>query len=107
MTAEDAKLYVLNLSALGISMVNVEVILKVLLLMGDVAIKALNYIAKRHTGEKVIPSGAIYKIRKNEYFYKGMRVFPSYLQTGKSFLIEKSKQKMIAEDLQTALKIGC
>jgi uracil-DNA glycosylase len=80
--------------------------LKVLLLMGDVAIKALNYIAKRQTGEKVIPSGSIYKIRKNEYFYKGMRVFPSYLQTGKSFLIEKSKQKMIAEDIQTALKIG-
>lgn len=33
MTAEDAKLYVLNLSALGISMANVEVVLKVLLLM--------------------------------------------------------------------------
>lgn len=79
--------------------------LKVLLLMGDVAIKAVNYIAKRQTGEKVIPSGSTYKIRKNEYFYKGMRVFPSYLQTGKSFLIEKSKQKMIAEDIRTALEI--
>ena len=33
MTAEDAKLYVLNLSALGVSMANVEVVLKVLLLM--------------------------------------------------------------------------
>lgn len=79
--------------------------LKVLLLMGDVAIKAVNYIAKRQTGEKVIPSGSTYKIRKNEYFYKEMRVFPSYLQTGKSFLIEKSKQKMIAEDMRTALEI--
>lgn len=71
--------------------------------MGDVAIKALNYIAKRQTGEKVIPSGSTYKIRKNEYFYRGMRVFPSYLQTGKSFLIEKSKQKMIAEDIKAAI----
>jgi hypothetical protein len=31
--AEDAKLYVINLSALGVSMVNVETVLKVLLLV--------------------------------------------------------------------------
>ncbi|MBU7009280.1 MAG: uracil-DNA glycosylase family protein [Theionarchaea archaeon] len=80
--------------------------MKTLLLMGDVAIKALNYIAKRQTGEKVIPSGSTYKIRKDEYSYRGMRVFPSYLQTGKSFLIEKSKQKMIAEDIMNALEIS-
>ncbi len=79
---------------------------KAYLLMGDVAIKAMNYIAKRETGERVIPSGSTYKIRKNTYTYKGMRVFPSYLQTGKSFLIEKSKQKMIAEDIRTALDIA-
>lgn len=78
---------------------------KAFLLMGDVAIKAMNYIAKGHTGEKVIPSGSTYKIRKNEYSYKGLRVFPSYLQTGKSFLIEKSKQKMIAEDIHAALDL--
>ncbi|KYK35973.1 MAG: uracil-DNA glycosylase [Theionarchaea archaeon DG-70-1] len=77
---------------------------KAFLLMGDVAIKAMNYIAKRQTGERVIPSGSTYKIRKNKYFYKGLRVFPSYLQTGKSFLIEKSKQKMIAEDIKAALQ---
>ena len=77
---------------------------KAILLMGDVAIKAVNYIAKRQTGKRVIPSGSTYKIRKDEYSYKGMRVFPSYLQTGKSFLIEKSKQKMIAEDIKAALQ---
>jgi hypothetical protein len=33
-----------------------------------------------------------------------VRVFPTYLQTGKSYLIEKSKRKMIAEDIKTALK---
>lgn len=75
------------------------------LLMGDVAIKTMNYIAKRQTGERAIPSGSTYKIRKNEYSYKGRRVFPSYLQTGKSFLIEKSKQKMIAEDIKAALDL--
>jgi uracil-DNA glycosylase len=78
---------------------------KALLLMGDVAIKALNYIAKQDTGKRVIPSGSTYKIRKDTYYYKGARVFPSYLQTGKSFLIEKSKRKMIAEDIKAALEI--
>jgi hypothetical protein len=32
-------------------------------------------------------------------------VFPSYLQAGPSFFIEKSKRRMIAEDLHTALCI--
>ena len=79
--------------------------IKTFLLMGDVAIKAMNYIAKRTIGEKIIPNGSTYKIRKNEYFYKGVRTFPSYLQTGKNFLIEKSKRTMIAEDIRTALEI--
>jgi uracil-DNA glycosylase len=79
--------------------------LKALLLMGDVAIKAMNYIGKRQTGERVIPPGSTYKIRHNEFFYEGIRVFPSYLQTGKNFLIEKSKRTMVAEDLKAALSL--
>ena len=79
--------------------------IKAFLLMGDVAIKAFNYIAKQNTGKRVIPSGSTYKIRKAEYSYRGIRVFPSYLQTGKSFLIEKSKRKMIAEDIKAALDL--
>ncbi|MDH5266734.1 MAG: uracil-DNA glycosylase [Candidatus Bathyarchaeota archaeon] len=75
-----------------------------ILLMGDTAIKSMNYIAKRNTGKRLIPSGSTYKIRKKEYFYNEVRVFPTYLQTGKSYLIEKSKRKMIAEDINTALK---
>ena len=77
---------------------------KAILLMGDTAIKAMNWIAKRNTGKAIIPSGSTYKIRKNKYLYKGLRVFPSYLQTGKSYLIEKSKRKMIAEDIKAALE---
>ena len=76
---------------------------KSILLMGDTAIRAMNYIAKRNTGKPIVPSGSTYKIRKGEYFYKQFKVFPSYLQTGKSYLIEKSKRKMIAEDIKTAL----
>jgi len=78
---------------------------KTIMLMGDTAIKSLNYIAKRNIGKTIIPSGSTYKIRKNKYFYKQLRVFPSYLQTGKSYLIEKSKRKMIAEDIKAALAI--
>jgi uracil-DNA glycosylase len=78
---------------------------KVYMLNGDIAIKAMNYISKRQFNERVIPSGSTYKIRKNEYFYKGIRVFPSYILTGKNFLIERSKRKMIAEDIKEAFKI--
>ncbi|MFQ6127104.1 MAG: uracil-DNA glycosylase family protein [Candidatus Heimdallarchaeota archaeon] len=78
--------------------------IKAILLMGDTAIKAMNYIGKRNTGKRIIPSGSTYKIRKDKYFYKQLRVFPSYLQTGKSYLIEKSKRKMIAEDIKAALE---
>jgi uracil-DNA glycosylase len=78
--------------------------IKAILLMGDTAIRAMNYIAKKYTDKRLIPSGSTYKIRKNKYFYKQFRVFPSYLQTGKSYLIEKSKRKMIAEDIKAALE---
>ena len=75
------------------------------LLMGDVAIKALNSIAQR-TGEgRVIPAGSTYKIRGQSYFFRGARAFPSYLQAGPSFFIEKSKRKMLAEDIANALHL--
>ena len=73
--------------------------------MGDVAIKALNYIAKQEGEDRVIPAGATYKIRAGEYNYKGRRAFPSYTQAGPSFGIEKSKQRMIAEDIAAALTL--
>jgi len=76
---------------------------KAILLMGDTAIRAMNCITKKKTDKRLIPSGSTYKIRKNTHFYKQLRVFPSYLQTGKSYLIEKSKRKMIAEDIKAAL----
>ncbi|WP_269852103.1 hypothetical protein [Methanosarcina horonobensis] len=75
------------------------------MLMGDVAIKAFNYISKRLTGKNTTPSGSTYKIRKGQFFYNEKRVFPSYVQTGQNYLIEKSKRTMIAEDLAEAAKI--
>jgi uracil-DNA glycosylase len=79
--------------------------LKVIMLMGDVAIKAINYIAKRVGEEKVIPAGSTYKIRGKEFYFRGVRAFPSYLQVGPSFGIEKSKRRMIAEDIAAGLAI--
>jgi len=77
----------------------------VFLLMGDVAIKAFNYMSLKKEGQKTIPTGSTYKIRKQKFFFQEQRVFPSYLQTGKNYLIEKSKRRMIAEDIRTACKL--
>ena len=78
---------------------------KVLLLMGDVAIKAINNIATRTQGKRAVPAGSTYKIRGGEFYFNDIRVFPSYLQVGPSYGIEKSKQRMIAEDIAEALSL--
>ena len=76
------------------------------LLMGDVAIQAINAIARRAGAPRVIPAGSTYKIRGAEYRFRGARAFPSYLQAGPSFFIEKSKRRMIAEDIAEALRVA-
>jgi uracil-DNA glycosylase len=75
------------------------------LLMGDVAIKAVNYIARRAGEGRAIPAGSTYKIRGHEYTFRRARAFPSYLQAGPSFFVEKSKRQMIAEDISAALRL--
>jgi len=79
--------------------------IKVIMLMGDFAIKAINNIARRRLGERVIPSGSTYKIRGNEYYFEDIRVFPSYLQAGPAYFIEQSKRRMIKEDIEQAVKL--
>ena len=78
---------------------------KVFLLMGDVAIKAVNMMAKRNGEPRVIPAGSTYKIRDGVFTFRGARAFPSYVQAGPAFFVEKSKRKMIAEDIKKALII--
>ena len=75
------------------------------LLMGDVAIKSLNYIARRQTGKRVIPAGSTYKIRGGDFTYGRAAVFPSYLQAGKAFYVEKSKRRMIVEDIRATMRL--
>lgn len=76
---------------------------QVYLLMSDVAIQAVNSIARRAGEPRAIPAGSTYKIRGEVYIFRGRRTMPSYLQAGPSFFIEKSKRKMIAEDIRTAV----
>ncbi|MFZ2456074.1 MAG: uracil-DNA glycosylase [Candidatus Altiarchaeia archaeon] len=75
---------------------------RAILLMGDAAIKALNCITLRVNKKRAIPAGSTYKIRGGKFFFGNIRVFPSYLPTGKNFLIEKAKRKMVAEDIRNA-----
>ena len=74
------------------------------LLLGDVAIKSFNYISKRNTNKLAISKGSTYKLRSQSFYYEDKRIFPSYIITGKNFLIETSKRKMIAEDINNSFK---
>jgi uracil-DNA glycosylase len=79
---------------------------KAFLLMGDMAIQALNTIAKRNGEPRVIPAGSTYKIRGGVFYFRGARAFPSYVQAGPAFFVEKSKRRMIAEDIAQALQLA-
>jgi uracil-DNA glycosylase len=75
-----------------------------LLLMGDVAVRALNEIARRNHEPRPVAAGATYRIRGGDFRFRGARVFPSYLQAGPAFYIEKNKRRMIAEDIAAAMR---
>ncbi|HEY5630259.1 MAG TPA: hypothetical protein VIR16_12195 [Candidatus Limnocylindrales bacterium] len=74
-----------------------------LLLMGDVAIRAVNEIARRSREPRPVPAVPTYRLRGGEFRFRGQRVFPSYLQAGPAFFIERGKQRVIAEDIRAAL----
>ena len=79
--------------------------IKVIMLMGDVAKKAFNMIAKKATKKNAIPAVSTYKLRSSEIYYEGIRVMPSYIMTGGNILIEKSKVTMATEDIAVMLEI--
>lgn len=79
--------------------------LQVIMLMGDVAKKMVNTIVKKDTKKNVIPSGSTYKIRSEQYRWGNIRVMPSYIITGGNLLIEKSKVRMITEDIAVMAEI--
>jgi len=57
--------------------------IEVHMLMGDVAIKAFNYISKRLTGKNTVPSGSTYKIRKEKFFTRGKGFFLPMFRQGR------------------------
>ena len=79
---------------------------RVLMLMGDTAIRAVNTIAKRNGEPRPVPAGATYRMRGRDYRFRGLRVFPSYVQAGPAFFIETSERRMIAEDVRDASASG-
>ena len=78
---------------------------KVYLLMGDVAIKSINMIAKRNKEPRVIPAGSTYKIRGGDFSFRGVPALPSYVQAGPAFFVEKVKRRTIGEDIKKAMQI--
>lgn len=79
--------------------------LEVIMLMGDVAKKAVNMIAKARTKKNIIPSQPTGRIRSNKFYWDGIRVLPSYIMTGKNLLIEPFKRDTIAEDIRKMMEI--
>jgi hypothetical protein len=82
--------------------------LKVIMLMGDVAIKAINLIAKTKTKKNVCPTGAPGRRRhwdNEEFYWNSVRVFPSYIMTGKNLLIEPFNRDTIAKDIRRMMEV--
>lgn len=76
---------------------------QVVMLMGDVAKKAMNMIAKKTTKRNAIPAVSTYKLRHSEIYYKNIRLMPSYIMTGTNILFEKSKFQMASEDISNMI----
>jgi hypothetical protein len=68
-----------------------------LLLLGDVAIRTLNAVARLNGEPRVVPAGATYRLRGGDYRFRGMRVFPSYLYAG------TDTRQMLVADVAAAL----
>jgi uracil-DNA glycosylase len=79
--------------------------LKLVMLMGDVAAKAVNALAKgkTNTRKNVCPMGSAGRRRhwsNEEFYWDGLRLFPSYIMTGKNLLIEPFKRDTIIADIR-------
>jgi len=82
--------------------------LKLIMLMGDVAAKMVNMIAKAKTKKNVCPTGAAGRRRhwnNEEFYWNGVRMFPSYIMTGKNLLIEPFKRDVIVEDIRRMAEV--
>lgn len=82
--------------------------LKVIMLMGDVAIKMVNRIVKAKTKKNACKPGAAGRRQhwnNEEFYWDGVRIFPSYIMTGKNLLIEPFKRDTIVEDIRRMMEL--
>ena len=82
--------------------------LKLIMLMGDVATKMVNMIAKAKTKKNACMSGAAGRRRhwdNHEFYWGDIRVFPSYIMTGKNLLIEPFKRDTIVDDIRRMMAV--
>ena len=77
-----------------------------ILLMGNTAIKAINEIAIRRTGEPAIPTGSAYTVKGHEYRLGDISLFPSYPTSGKNLSVELDRQDVIAVDIRNAIEVA-
>ncbi len=80
--------------------------IKAILLMGNSAIKAINEIAIRQTGEPAIPAGPAYKVKGHEYHLGEISLFPSYPASGRNVSAESDSTEIIAVDIRNAIEVA-
>lgn len=80
--------------------------LRSILLMGNTAIKAINEIAVRRTGQPAIPTGSAYTVKGHEYRLGDISLFPSYPTSGKNLSVELDRQDVIAVDIRNAIEVA-
>lgn len=74
------------------------------MLDGGCTKRPVNHDCRSKTGKSAIPAGSTYKLRRTPFHAMGLRIFPSYIMTGRNLLIEKSKTAMAAEDIRAMLE---
>ena len=77
-----------------------------ILLMGNTAIKAINEIARRRSGEPAIPTGSAYTVKGHEYRFGEISLFPSYPASGRNLSVEGDRQDVIAVDIRNAIVVA-
>jgi len=81
---------------------------KLIMLMGDVAIKMVNMLAKAKTNKNACQAGAAGRRAHWEntaFYWGGIRIFPSYIMTGKNLLIEPFKRDTIMADIRRMMEV--
>jgi hypothetical protein len=71
-------------------------------LMGDVAIRCFNEMARPRwaSARRLLPGDANYRMQGNRFFLGRIEVFPTYLHTSATFPLERAKQKALADDME-------